>query len=68
MNAPANLLAISPELRERHADWKVAQRWRIERGYEWAPAEAKARELFLAAARETPAEREKLIIAIGGQP
>ena len=46
MNAHANLLAISPEIRERMADWKVCQRYRIERGYEYAEAAANARAIY----------------------
>ena len=46
MNASANLLAISPEIRERRADWLVCQRYRIERGYEYAEAEVNARAAY----------------------
>lgn len=60
MNAPANLLAVTPALRERHADWKAIQRKRHEAGFdhawEWAPAEGNARQLFIDAARDAVKE------------
>ena len=48
INASANLLAISPEIREQFLGWRVCQRYRIERGYEFAEAEVKARAAYLA--------------------
>ena len=46
INASANLLAISPEIREQFLDWKVCQRYRIEKGYEYAEAEVKSRAAY----------------------
>ena len=46
MNASANLLAISPEIREQFLDWKSCQSKRIVCGYEWAEAEVNARAAY----------------------
>ena len=47
MNATANILALTPELRESYLDWKAIVRKREEQGFEWAPAQAKARAIML---------------------
>ena len=42
MNAPANLLAVSPAIRATRIDWMIVQQKRIAAGYAWEP-EAQAR-------------------------
>lgn len=53
-HATANLLAITPAVREARLDWLTTRSRRIADGYEWAPAEANARKRMLELARATP--------------
>jgi hypothetical protein len=43
MNATANLLAVSPDIRWRLEDWQACERNRIEAGFDWTPAAWNAR-------------------------
>jgi hypothetical protein len=51
-DASANLLAINKEVREARLDWLSVKAKRIEAGYEWAPAEAEARQKMLELAKK----------------
>jgi hypothetical protein len=53
MNMPhANLLAITPAVREARLDWKACERARVERGYQWTEAAVDARRRVVELARE----------------
>lgn len=64
MIAAANLLALNPEVRAAHKDWLSLRKARIEAGYdrpgyEWAPAEGNARQLFIDATRDAAKEVQR---------
>ena len=53
MNKPhANLLAITPAVREARLDWKACESARVERGYQWTEAAVNARRRVVELARE----------------
>jgi hypothetical protein len=48
----ANLLAITPAVREARLDWKACESARVERGYQWTEAPVNARHHVAELARE----------------
>jgi hypothetical protein len=48
----ANLLAITPAVREARLDWQACESARVERGYQWTEAAVNARRRVVELARE----------------